>query len=84
MKLIALQEFPYAGKALKPGDEFDSASNEDARILKGVGKARDAEKHVETRALKAEDQPLFAPEQTSETQPKQRRRYNRRDLQAED
>lgn len=40
MDLIATAKFPYGRRSLVAGDKF-TASDEDARILKGVGKARD-------------------------------------------
>lgn len=41
MQLIATKEVKYANVVRKPGDRFE-ASSEDARLLKGFGKARDA------------------------------------------
>lgn len=40
MRLVALKEFNYADKSLKVGDSFE-ASADDARLLKGFGKAKD-------------------------------------------
>lgn len=41
MKLVAVKEFSYASKRLMRGQSFD-ASSSDARILKAIGKAKDA------------------------------------------
>lgn len=70
MRLVAVQEFPYGGRNLKPGDPFE-ASDEDARILKGVGKARG----------EGEEK---SQEKTDVTEPRKKRTYKRRDLRAED
>lgn len=88
MKLIATQEFPYGGKTLKPSDSFESASDEDARILKGVGKAKDApvakpsaqSDATDTRAMKSEEggTDLLDPP------PQSGKRYNRRDMRAKE
>lgn len=84
MKLIATQEFPYGGKELKPGDPFESATDEDARILKGVGKAR-VDGHEPTPP---KSDGLFErkDERSSESSKKQGRggRYNRADMRAKE
>lgn len=41
MKLVAVKEFSYASKRLMRGQNFD-ASSRDARVLKAIGKAKDA------------------------------------------
>lgn len=89
--LVATKDFPYAGKPLKPGDSFEASDN-DAMILKGVGKAKDAPVSaappaasvpVETRAVTADDSNnLFDPKQ-GEVQGKTKRQYKRRDMRAE-
>lgn len=38
MRMIAMENFPYAGRTLRPGDEFD-ATERDADILEKIGKA---------------------------------------------
>jgi hypothetical protein len=42
MRLVALTEFNYGDRDLKVGDTFEASSAEDARLLKGFGKAKDA------------------------------------------
>lgn len=86
MRLIATQSFPYGGRDLKPGDPFESASDEDARILKGVGKAADAQAEksaaLDTRAMKSE-----ASGDLLNSQPagkKRGGRYQRSDMRAQD
>lgn len=94
MKLIAITELRYAGVNYFPGNEFEGSDN-DAMLLKAIGKAKDAPaKAVATKSLKAE-----APETKASTQPAQgdvfnqpteeksttgRRRYMRRDMIAEE
>jgi hypothetical protein len=76
MKLIAKQAFHYADRALKAGDEFTAASSEDARILKGVGKAEDAQASDDSSAAQADEEPARV---------KGRRgRYQRSNMRAED
>lgn len=41
MKLIATTRFTYAGKNLRAGDEFE-AKDKDAKLLKAIGRAKDA------------------------------------------
>jgi hypothetical protein len=60
MQMIATRKFTYAGRMLKVDETF-TASERDAELLEGFGKARPAE-----------------------AQPKSKRRYKRRDMQAED
>jgi len=81
MKLIALQEFPYADRSLKVGDAFE-ASDSDARVLKTIGKARDADDGA------AGELPLAAPKAADEL-PRPARaprspRHHRSDMRAED
>lgn len=85
MKLIATQEFSYGGKSLKPGDPFESATDEDARILKGVGKARAADGH-EPSPPKSGGLFERKDERGSESSKKQGRggRYNRADMRAKE
>lgn len=70
MTLIATKPMSYGGCRLEVGDKFEPRSNRDARTLKAIGKAKDAEA----------DEPAtdVAPE------PKARKGYKRRDLTAED
>lgn len=83
-RLVATQRFPYGGRDLGIGDEFD-ASDDDARILKGVGKAGDAPKRkpspVRTRSLKAEGSDGV---QDAGVQVGDGARYHRTDMRAED
>lgn len=72
-RLIATQSFPYANRSLKAGEPFE-ASDTDAKILTGVGKARRTES---------------VPEQSESSEPPKRRRgrppkYQRMDMRAED
>lgn len=70
--MIALMSFPYGGRELRVGDRFE-ALEKDAFILRGTGRARDAQNY-KTAALKAED---------SATPPiRTKRKYKRRDMQA--
>lgn len=40
VKMKALRDFPYAGKRLKKGDEFDCRGESDAKTLSAVGFAQ--------------------------------------------
>lgn len=40
MKLVALRSFVYASRHLIPGDDFDTKSERDAKVLVGARKAR--------------------------------------------
>lgn len=73
----ALRSFPYAGKRLNPGDEFDAQSSRDAQILSIIGQARKIEMNIPAVRMKE-------PEGETEDAPKKKRRYRRRDMQAED
>lgn len=67
-----IDRLPYAGVLYQRGDKF-FASDEDARLLKGFGKAADA-------SASGEQTEVFAGEQ-----PKRRGgRYRRADMRAED
>lgn len=63
MKLIAVKAMRYAGTDLQPGDEFEAANERDARTLKAIRKARDADivpaappaTTYQTRRMKAKD-----------------------------
>lgn len=86
-KLIATQSYPYAGRSLQCGDCFE-ASDRDAHILKTVGRAKDAppdptpapkDNKLTSKVLTAEDDSAEKP-----AAPARRRRYRRRDLQAEE
>lgn len=90
--LIAIVDLSYAGVNILSGNPFD-ASDEDARILRTIGKAMDAPDapvaavqaapaQVETRAVKADEGDGLFDSKTDEGQPK-RKRYNRRDMRAE-
>jgi hypothetical protein len=39
-RLIATKEFSYNTRMLRAGDTFDAASDKDARLLVGIGKAK--------------------------------------------
>lgn len=59
-RLIANEVFPYAGRSLKAGEEFEALTDEDARILTGVGRARrksddDADSMPKTRRYNRRD-----------------------------
>lgn len=89
MRLVAIQEVYYASRTRRPGDEFE-ASEQDGRILKGIGKAKDAPK-IETETMKAPPPPPApASKQTQPPIPMQsgdvpprKRIYRRRDMIAE-
>lgn len=72
MRLVATEDLTYAGRDLKAGERFDSESASDAMVLKGAGRAADAPQDDECVA------------QSTPSEPAPRRRYNRRDMQAEE
>ncbi len=89
MRLVAVQKLYYGGRAIKAGAAFD-ASDEDSRILKGTGKAKDEPKkavQVKTRALRSSSdgaQRRLDEVETSTEQPLSQSRYHRADMRAED
>lgn len=89
MKLIAITELRYAAVNYFPGDEFEGSDN-DAMLLKAIGKAKDAAA-VATKSARLEEpvarpSPAAAPVETSsevrDDKPTGRRRYMRRDMTA--
>jgi hypothetical protein len=90
--LIAVMEVFYASRTRNPGDAFE-ASEQDARILVGLGKAVapvvdtptpepvKASEPVPPPLIARDDPPLF--EESAEPAPK-KRTYKRRDLVAEE
>lgn len=76
MHLIAKQDFTYAMVPLKVGDRFEASSAEDARLLKGFGKAEDARETDDTES----GLPLMEANSPS----RGKRQYRRRDMRAED
>jgi hypothetical protein len=93
MRLIAVMEVFYASRTRNPGDPFD-ASEQDARILVGLGKAvapvvempppepAKASEPAPPPSIARDDPPLF--EEPAEKEPPKRRTYKRRDLVAEE
>lgn len=87
MRLIATQEFVYGGKDLKIGDPFESASDEDARLLKGFGKAKDVPKRaapLKTRAMKVIGDEVHEDKDGLLSEAGGPPRYHRTDMRAED
>ncbi len=82
-KLIAVEEFPYPDSvARKPGDVFD-ATDEHAELLKGSGKARDADpsqSQSKVMSTTGDGSELFNVNDPQKT----KRRYRRSDMRAED
>lgn len=72
--LRALMTFPYAGKTIRMGQEFQPLSEQDARILVLGERAAEC---AESKGIAVEE----AESEHYET--KQARRYKRRDMQAE-
>ncbi|HPB23580.1 MAG TPA: hypothetical protein PLL48_14775 [Novosphingobium sp.] len=70
--MIAVKSMRYGGRNLEPGDEFDAMSARDARILRAIGKARDAEADVDAEAPAAGGDDG------------KKRTYRRKDMKAED
>jgi hypothetical protein len=91
MRLIAVMEVFYASRTRNPGDAFE-ASEQDARILVGLGKAVapvvetlpaepvKAPEPIPPPLIARDDPPLF--EEAADPAPK-KRTYKRRDLTAE-
>jgi hypothetical protein len=76
MQLVASVDLKYAGKDLKAGDSFE-ATESDAFILKGVGKASD---DTGDGAVTAETEIVDG----KAMQPTGRGRYKRRDMRSAD
>lgn len=89
MKLVAAQELRYDAKNYNPGDEFECDDTHGA-LLKAIGKATDAAKKSTTKKQQEEPPPPPMPttdpvtQLTDEVEQRPRRRYNRRDMQAEE
>jgi hypothetical protein len=92
MRLIAVMEVFYASRTRNPGDAFE-ASEQDARILVGLGKAvapvvdtppepAKASEPVPPPLIARDDPPLF--EEPAEKEAPRKRTYKRRDLVAEE
>jgi hypothetical protein len=73
-----VDHLPYNNKTYGMGDKFNTVSDEDARLLKGFGKAKDAPSRQQF-----EDKSLTATSTEEIDQASKRsKRYIRRDLQA--
>jgi hypothetical protein len=86
MRVVALEKFEYANQLRQAGDEFDTTSEKDAEILVLAKKVKQAPARVETRAMKAEEQPPMTTENSSPLTPPKpdKKRYTRRDMRAEE
>lgn len=94
-KVIALQEWHYAGKTYMPGAEFE-VSESDLNIAKAIGKVKDAPVVApavmpveQARPVEpAKNESLFAakaqPAEKDDQTKAPRRRYMRRDLTAQE
>jgi hypothetical protein len=92
MKLIALVEFYYDGRTLRPGDQFECMGDTDLRVLTAPDAlgGQKAKQNVETVAEPVQTMAL-EPETTDEPAEQldlvsdnpQRRRYRRRDMEPE-
>ena len=74
-KLVAIKEHRYASRTMMPGEEYE-ASDKHAKLLKVIGKAKDA-----APAVAAPVAPP-APEEPPAPSVPRRGRYARRDMQA--
>lgn len=94
MKLVVIcRELRYAGKNIFAGEQFN-ATDKDAKILIGIGKARDAGRDpvAEGKIVRQSDLPLApavverdaTPPSAPVADAKTRRTYRRRDMTAED
>jgi hypothetical protein len=92
MRLIAVMEVFYASRTRNPGDAFE-ASEQDARILVGLGKAvapvvdtppepAKASEPIPPAVVAQDDASLF--NESAEKEPPRKRTYKRRDLVAEE
>jgi len=76
MNLVAIQDLRYAQKDLKSGDPFDASEN-DAKVLKAAGKARESE--TDRGLFERKDEQAAGDSATTQTG---RGRYKRRDMRA--
>lgn len=81
MRVVALNKFEYDKKLRQPGEEFETTSEKDADILILAQQVKRAT--IATRAMKAEDEPKPMNTATQSARP-ERKRYNRRDMRAEE
>ena len=74
--MIATKDFTYAHGALRlrPGDMFFAESDEDARMLKGWGKAKDVQAGASVAYHRKDEVAEEAPA------PRTKRKYQRRDI----
>lgn len=80
--LVALTEFPYDGRKLCKGDAF-TACERDATTLKLLQKATDAPVRVYRTKVLEPPVPDTSQDAASPSEPRKRRQYRRRDLEAE-
>lgn len=52
--VCTIDYLPYGGKVYREGDHFSAVSDEDARLLKGFGKAKDDVSGYHTASMDAE------------------------------
>lgn len=76
--VCTIDHLPYGGVVYRNGDRF-FASDEDARLLKGFGKARDS-----SAPAPDSDSSPSADLLGANQPPRRRGRYNRADMRAED
>lgn len=82
VSLVALTEFPYDGRKLCTGDQF-TASERDAQTLKLLQKAVDAPTRGYATKVLEPPVPDASQDAASPSEPRKRRQYRRRDLEAE-
>lgn len=85
--LIAVRTLVYAGRVVSKGDRFLASSEQDARLLKKLGRATDAHPPSVYRAASVEPEPPAEaiPVDISDNGDglRKKRTYRRRDLTAE-
>lgn len=79
MNLVAIKPMRYRNVHVNPDEEF-SATERDGRLLKAIGKAKDA---LDEPAQRKEEKAEMAPE-LNQVADKPKRAYKRRDMKAED
>lgn len=79
MKLVAIKPMRYRNVRVDPGAEF-SATDRDGRLLKAIGKAKDAP----NEAAQRKEEKAEVVSEPSQVADKPKRSYKRRDMKAED
>ena len=83
-QMIALRNFTYAGKLIKPGSKFDVSQKRDVLVLSTLGSAKEFVPEPGEESREETSEKPDEPEQVAAPVRKPARKYRRRDMKAED